>query len=126
MDLARCQKPAGTSRETRVKRGEPPPPPPLGAELSHLQPGEGSHNPATQLLDVVEEFNHVDVSLAQPVSDKVVLPVVLQCLENAGNGLADIHSQAGHQRLPDPFSPTPSFYSLAKKVRGSGLSRGLT
>lgn len=71
-----------------------------GDELFHLKQGEVGHNAVVQFLDVVEKFNHMNVSPAQPVPNKVVLPVALQHLWNLENQPMNISSQAGTRVLP--------------------------
>ncbi|OWK13362.1 TMEM14A [Cervus elaphus hippelaphus] len=57
---------------------------PQGRGRAHLQQREVGQKAGVQLFHIVEQFNQVDVSLAQLVAHQVVLSVAFQHLANGG------------------------------------------
>ena len=84
---------------------------PQGHGRAHLQQREVGQKAGVQLFHIVEQFNQVDVSLAQLVAHQVVLSMALQHLANGGVR-SGAQGLAGWTLLlpcppPSPTSPSP-------------------
>ena len=83
---------------------------PQGHGRAHLQQREVGQKAGVQLFHIVEQFNQVDVSLAQLVAHQVVLSMALQHLANGGvrSGAQGLAGWTLLLPCPPPIPTSPS------------------